>query len=343
MTYDQETAKVICNLRDDGVSWATISKTVGKSKSALKMWWSRHKLTRGLPQKSTAKPKKTDGRVGLALKQIVREKPNLPLRDFKSELTKLGYAEELIPSHTTISKFFSRNNLKIIQLRKKPFISQVNIQKRLEFAKQYSKEVNDLMAFTIWSDETTVRKMPQGKTLLWRCHSSENTENTPINYQVQQGGFSVMFWGCFSAFGLGPLVALDENQNQHTYLQILQEYLLPEIEFARKEYGISMTFMQDNARCHKTALISNFLEKNSIPTLPWPPSSPDLNPIENLWGILKSRRQKRFGFPLSKSALIEQVFEIWEELDQEILTNLVLSIENRLNEVIRLQGRHTKY
>ena len=155
--------------------------------------------------------------------------------------------------------------------------------------------------------------------------------------------FCCHFWGCFSAFGLGPLVALEGNQNQYNYKETLREYLLPEIKAAREEYGINMTLMQDNAPCHKTKLINDFLETSRIPTLDWPPQSPDMNPIENLWAIIKARRQKKFGILKSKIELVEQVFEIWEEIDGELLDSLSDSIENRLREVIRLGGRPTKY
>jgi hypothetical protein len=68
-----------------------------------------------------------------------------------------------------------------------------------------------------------------------------------------------------------------------------------------------------------------------------------LNPIENLWAIVKARRFKKVGIPRSKIELIEQIFEIWEAIDQSLLDNLVDSIEKRLKEVVRLRGRTTKY
>jgi transposase len=133
---------------------------------------------------------------------------------------------------------------------------------------------------------------------------------------------------------VGPLVALEGNQNQHTYLET--QGLVPEIQAAR-ELGVDMVFMQDNAPCqpcHKTNLVMDFLAQNQIQTLDWPPQSPDLNPIENLWAIIKARRFKKFGIPRSRIELIDQIFEMWEAIDQELLDTLVNSIENRLREVV---------
>ena len=76
-----------------------------------------------------------------------------------------------------------------------------------------------------------------------------------------------------------------------------------------------MVFMQDNAPCHKTNLVMDFLARNRIQTLDWPPQSPDLNPIENLWAIVKARRFKKFGIPRTRIELIEQIFEMWNAID----------------------------
>ena len=104
-----------------------------------------------------------------------------------------------------------------------------------------------------------------------------------------------------------------------------------------------MVFMQDNAPCHKSRKVMDFMEENNIETMEWPPQSPDMNPIENLWAIIKIRRQKKFGVPNTKQDLIEQIFEIWDEIDINLLQNLSESFLRRIEMVKTNLGRQTKY
>jgi transposase len=267
----------------------------------------------------------------------------MPVRDIPAALRDEFGKNMRIPEKTVINDYLLENDLRIVKLLRKPLVSSKNIKKRIEFARNNLENIDDLVFKTIWSDETTVRKMPQGKDIRIRCHGSINKEDLPVNQQIQAGGFSVMFWGCFSILGTGPLIALEGTQNQHTYVKLLKDYLIPEIYTAKHDFGIEMTFMHDNAPCHKTNLVTRYLKRKKVTTLDWPPQSPDLNPIENLWAIIKKRRQKKYGFPQSKEDLIEQVFKIWEDLDENLLQKLGKSMEKRLNEVLRLSGRSTKY
>lgn len=248
-----------------------------------------------------------------------------------------------VPKRSTISNFLAQNKLNIIKLLKRPLVSERNKVKRIDFANFWLDDPDSLVDSVIWSDETMVRMAPQNKQITFRCHASKDKEKLPFNYQIQNGGFSVMFWGCISAYGIGPLVALEGSQNQESYLNLLREYPIPEIEAAKRMHGVNFTFMHDNAPCHKATAVTNFLEQNQIPTLEWPAQSPDLNPIENVWSFIKRRRQKRFGMPTNRQDLIDQVFQIWDELTVADVENTIDSMENRLNEVVKMGGRSTRY
>jgi transposase len=342
MTYKPEEIELIKSLRESNVSWKAIGLALKKSPNALRNFWSRYKAIEGLPPRPILDKSITAGRVGTKIKKAIREDGFRSVRDVTAILKEELGPENRAPSKSTVHLYMKRQGLVNHKLLKKPLLSARNIERRLAFAREHLTDIDLLISDTIWSDETCVRKIPKDKDLYYWSSSTTRRQDLPTNFQIQQGGFSVMFWGCFSAFGLGPLVALEGNQNQHTYLDTLRDYLVPEIEAAR-ELGVDMVFMQDNAPCHKTNLVMAFLAQNQIQTLDWPPQSPDLNPIENLWAIVKARRFKKFGIPRSKIELIEQIFEIWEAIDQELLDTLVDSIENRLREVVRLRGRTTKY
>jgi hypothetical protein len=68
-----------------------------------------------------------------------------------------------------------------------------------------------------------------------------------------------------------------------------------------------------------------------------------LNPIENLWAILKRRLYSEPGFPTSKAELIEKVFEKWDSIPVTICEHLVDSMPKRMKEVLKSHGYPIKY
>ena len=69
----------------------------------------------------------------------------------------------------------------------------------------------------------------------------------------------------------------------------------------------------DNDPKHKSILAQEYLKKHKIVTLEWYPYSPDLNPIENIWGIMVGKLRK--NNISTQSELIELVNQQWEKID----------------------------
>jgi hypothetical protein len=325
-------------MRDVGVKWKDIAYILDIKITAAFMAMQRADDLEELGEKPVIKRAKFDTPVILRLKELARNNPKWSVRDFPAELRK-EFPLKDIPSKSTIHRILGSSGFKIVSLKKKTMIYPRNQLKREEFCAEMTNYGPAFWDTVIWSDETTVRQMPQGKELKIRIHSSNIAQSDLINPQIHSGGFSVMFWGCFSKLGLGPLVALEGSMNAQSYLQLLKDTILPELAAA----GRPMTFMQDNAPCHKARVVMDFLAENNVETLNWPPQSPDMNPIENLWAIIKTRRQKKFGVPRTKNALIEQIFDIWDNIETEIVHNLANSANQRVNEVLKLKGKVSKY
>ena len=82
---------------------------------------------------------------------------------------------------------------------------------------------------------------------------------------------------------------------------------------------------------------------NHIPTLPWPPQSPDLNIIENVWRALKIQLKRRVNDIKTKQDLKDAVQDIWYKLPLHYIKSLFQSIPTRLSAVMRGKGQITKY
>jgi transposase len=73
----------------------------------------------------------------------------------------------------------------------------------------------------------------------------------------------------------------------------------------------------------------------------WPANSPDLNPIENVWQILKYRIGKRL--PRNLTELRQYLIEEWDRLSLEDYDKYIKEMPQRCDAVIQAEGGHTKW
>ncbi|GFW51457.1 putative RNA-directed DNA polymerase from transposon X-element [Trichonephila clavipes] len=88
-----------------------------------------------------------------------------------------------------------------------------------------------------------------------------------------------------------------------------------------------MVFMDDNAACHRTLAVQDCLDSEGIQRLVWPAHSPDLNPIENVWDALGRQVAGPNYPPTNKNTLIRALTEEWNKLPQQLLDNVVQSMQ----------------
>ena len=92
--------------------------------------------------------------------------------------------------------------------------------------------------------------------------------------------------------------------------------------------------MEDNAPIHKARTTKAWFQANNIPVMEWPPYFPDLNPIENVWGLLARKVYANGRQFYNVNDLKKQIQELWDEIDQGYLDKLLESMPNRILETI---------
>jgi transposase len=100
--------------------------------------------------------------------------------------------------------------------------------------------------------------------------------------------------------------------------------------------------MEDNTRVHKG--ICNATRKNlGMTSLSHPPNSPDLNPIEHVWMMIKYRLAKDYAHVTSANELKHVIMQLWEECSHDEFNHLVESMPRRIQAVIKAKGGLIKY
>ncbi|GBN23053.1 Transposable element Tc3 transposase [Araneus ventricosus] len=92
-----------------------------------------------------------------------------------------------------------------------------------------------------------------------------------------------MVWGGFATEVTTSIVFVQGRVNSQSYADILADNLLPEAPLIMS--GVYL-FQQDNASVHVSETSKSWFDANFVKLLDWPARCLDLNPVENLWGIL---------------------------------------------------------
>ena len=102
---------------------------------------------------------------------------------------------------------------------------------------------------------------------------------------------SVMIWGAMSSVGVGPLCFLKTKVTAPVYQEILEHFMLPSADQLFED--ADFIFQQDLAPAHTAKSTKSWLNDHGVGVLDWPANSPDLNPRENLWGIVKRKMRNK--------------------------------------------------
>ncbi len=166
-----------------------------------------------------------------------------------------------------------------------------------------------------------------------------------LSIPPHQWSMVVVAWACVAASGTGSLVFIDDvttdkssRMNSEVFQAILSAHIQPN---ASELIGRRFTVQMDNDPKHTAKATKEFLKGKKWTVMQWPSQSPDLNPIEHAFHLLKTKLKGKC--PKNKQELKTVAVEAWQSITRDETQRLVMSMRSRLQAVIDCKGFATKY
>lgn len=229
-----------------------------------------------------------------------------------------------------------------VALHKRSY-SEAERQKRLSFARGYGAHNADWWAKVLFSDEKCFYgKGFCGRTYVRRPRGLANALLPQYTVHKTAHPVKVNVWACFAATGQGYVYIFNDNLDAVLMKKILGDNLVPsaELHFSM-DPPEQWYLLHDNDKKFKSNLVTKLLHDTGVSTIDFPPYSPDLNPMENLWATMARAVEQHAANSMEE---LQDVIEAeWNKLDKEHMRTLAASMPARCASVIAADGWHTSY
>lgn len=248
----------------------------------------------------------------------------VPVRNSSKRLSQALAKKNIPASARTVCRDLAASGARYLSRPLWPGLTTAQMATRAAFASAElaaKKSFGDLI-FTdekIFDTNDTERKMwvPDGQD--------------PVPRRRSRWAPSCHVWGAIGT-GFRYLRALPAGSvTSASYCETLQMFLraLPR--------GRKFCFQQDGAPAHTAKATITWLENKKVPRITnWPANSPDLNPIENLWGVMTVEVSRKA--PSTKKELEKAIVSVFDATPQKTIDNLVKSFPNRLRTCVEVKG-----
>lgn len=350
--WDTPTRTRVRTLIEDGHSQRDVSRITGVSQTSISRWLHTQQGMRRNHSRSGRPPKlsKHDIRRLIGIVRSGWEGRKLSWR-------KLANESGLNVSAETVRTALGRRGYRRCKACKKPFINRQTQYARKIYARIHLHKPLEFWRSHMYADECSFHTSTPGRTYVTRL-PNERYHDHCMEHSLRSGRSSVMIWAAISYNWKSPLVFLVGTGKRGVvandyFEQVLKPIVGPafhgswdyESHKARfeedEEWG---SYVEDHAPVHGTK--KSLVEAKralEIPLHDRPAASPDLNPIENVWRLIKQRIKQRSRFPATLTEMKKAVQEEWDGLQPSDWNKYIDSMPERIRQLHQRKGMQTQY
>ena len=205
-----------------------------------------------------------------------------------------------------------------------------NMEKRMVWSREML-ERGELFENVIFTDESTIALERHRK-------KSYRKKGQPRKMKaVPKHPLKVHVWGGISKRGSTDIVIFTGILTATRYAELLDAALIP---FIDTQYCRGHRLYQDNDPKHTSRYIQGYFEEKGIHWFKSPAESPDLNPIEKVWGSMKTWLRNEWK-PTSLEHLKEGIKKYWAGLTPDVCSRYIQHLQKVLPEVLKCDGGPT--
>ena len=312
----------IYRLHSIGLNYQQIQCLVNVSPNTISYVLHESKSNGGFvqtPKLKRGRPKKIDSTLEYQIDQATEENPRISAK---------ALSETFNLSPSSINSVRNELGFRYLPPKRQTELTPTQIENRLRFG--YSLHENNIdFRKILFSDESKVSLFPDNRNV-WRKRGSKNKKIYCNQKKFYQG---IMIFGIIGYNYKSHLVVSKIKIDSEQYCFNLMKSGVIDFPFPD---GWRI-FQQDGATAHTSAQTISWINKRLNLLNHWPSNSPDLSPIENVWGLMDNYISSRN--PKSINDLERLCVEFWNnELSLETVNKLIDSFPLRVNEMLYLGG-----
>lgn len=268
------------------------------------------------------------------IKDHINEYPGKSMRSIARELDISGKTVRKIVSENTTYRSYA--------LRRGQFLTQKAKERRLERARKLLaklKNPREKKSLIFFSDEKNFQQDQKvnRRNNRWLC---ESVTNVPIVMKTKFTA-TVMVLGVVSNEGdiMDPyFFSQGLKINADVYLEVLRDVVVPWMK--KVANGRHFIYQQDGAPAHNAKKVQDFLRANVPQFWPkdmWPPSSPDINPLDYyVWSVCERDVNNEPHSTIGSLKL--KISKVFVSLDKVKLVRACSRFRGRVEAIIAAKG-----